>query len=188
MGENSSPTSLPCTIRYTLFMYYSLHTIKEGKIIMSRVTAQSERIIEAPAQEVYAALIDYQNKRPSLLTPNFLDYAVEKGGVGEGTVVSYRLQAGGRERPYRMQVTEPAKGQTLMEKDLNSSLSTTWTLTPMQGGRATKVQVTTSWEGSSGMGGFFERTFAPMGLRRIYNQMLSQLAQTVQNQQSGAKM
>lgn len=154
---------------------------------MSRVTAQSERVIEAPPQEVYAALIDYQNRRPAILTPHFLDYAVESGGVGEGTVISYRLQAGGRERPYRMQVTETAKGQTITEKDLNSSLSTTWTLTPMQGGRATKVQVTTSWEGGSGVGGFFERTFAPMGLRRIYDQMLSQLAQTVQNEQSRAK-
>lgn len=179
------------THRFACHVLFDLHLSgneKEGKTIMSRVTAQSERIIEAPPAEVYATLIDYQNKRPSLLTPNFLDYTVEKGGVGEGTEVSYRLQAGGRERPYHMQVTEPAKGQTLTEKDLNSSLSTTWTLTPAQGGRATKVQVTTSWEGSSGMGGFFERTFAPMGLRRIYNQMLSQLAQTVQNQQSGAKM
>ena len=154
---------------------------------MSRVTAQSERVIEAPPQEVYAALIDYQNTRPAMLTPNFLDYTVEKGGVGEGTEISYRLQAGGRERPYRMQVTETVKGQTVTEKDLNSSLSTTWTLTPVQSGRATKVQITTSWEGGSGIGGFFERTFAPMGLRRIYDQMLSQLAQTVQNEQSRAK-
>jgi uncharacterized protein YndB with AHSA1/START domain len=153
---------------------------------MSRVSAQSERVIAAPPQEVYATLIDYQNKRPSILTPNFLDYTVEKGGVGEGTVISYRLQAGGRERPYHMQVTEPVRGQTLMERDLNSSLSTTWTLTPVQGGQQTKVQVKTSWEGARGIGGFFERTFAPMGLRRIYDQMLSQLAQTVQNQQSSS--
>jgi hypothetical protein len=57
----------------------------------------------------------------------------------------------------------------------------------VQGGRATKVRVTTSWEGGSGVGGFFERTFAPMGLHRIYDQMLSQLARIVQNEQSGAK-
>src|SRR5579884_3786956 len=156
-------------------------------MVMSRVTAQSKREIKAPPQKSSAALIDYQNTRPAMLTPNFLDYTVEKGGVGEGTEISYRLQAGGRERPYRMQVTETVKGQTVTEKDLNSSLSTTWTLTPMQGGRATKVQVTTSWEGASGVGGFFERTFAPMGLRRIYDQMLSQLAQTVQNEQGSTK-
>jgi uncharacterized protein YndB with AHSA1/START domain len=154
---------------------------------MSLVTAQSERVIDAPPAEVYAALIDYQNKRPSILTPNFLDYSVEKGGIGEGTVISYRLQAGGRERPYRMQVTETAKGQTLTEKDLNSSLSTTWTLTPVDGGQKTKVQIKTSWEGAGGVGGFFERTFAPGGLRRIYDQMLSNLAQTVKNEQGAKK-
>lgn len=154
---------------------------------MSLVTAQSERVIDAPPAEVYAALIDYQNKRPSILTPNFLGYAVEKGGVGEGTVISYRLQAGGRERPYRMQVAETVKEQTLTEKDLTSSLSTTWTLVPMQGGQETKVQIKTSWEGAGGVGGFFERTFAPGGLRRIYDQMLSNLAQAVQNQQSAKK-
>jgi hypothetical protein len=44
---------------------------------MNRVYAQSERVITAKPEEVYATLIDYQNKRPSILTPNFVDYSVE---------------------------------------------------------------------------------------------------------------
>ncbi len=128
---------------------------------MSRVHAQSERVITAKPEEVYTTLIDYQNQRPSLLPSNFLDYTVEQGGIGEGTVIRYRLQAARRERPYRMQIAEPIKGRVLTEKDTNSSLITTWTLTPVQDGELTKVRLASEWEGGSGVGGFFERIFAP---------------------------
>jgi uncharacterized membrane protein/uncharacterized protein YndB with AHSA1/START domain len=148
---------------------------------MSRVYAHSERLITARPEEVYAALIDYQNKRPYILTSNFLDYRVEEGGMGEGTVIRYRLQAAGRERPYHMRVAESVKGQMLTERDTNSSLVTTWTLTPVNNGQQTNVRLASEWTGGSGIGGFFERTFAPLGLRRIYADMLSQLAQMVQH-------
>jgi uncharacterized membrane protein len=148
---------------------------------MDRVYAQSERVITAKPEEVYATLIDYQNKRPSILTPNFVDYSVEKGGMGEGTVIRYRLQAAGRERPYRMRVAEPVKGQVLTESDTNSSLVTTWTLAPVKAGQQTRVRLASEWEGGSGIGGFFERVFAPLGLRRIYADILSRLAQVVRS-------
>ncbi|GCE19936.1 hypothetical protein KDK_37360 [Dictyobacter kobayashii] len=44
-----------------------------------------------------------------MLTPNFIDYTVEKGGKGSGTVISYLLQAANRERAYRMRVDEAVK-------------------------------------------------------------------------------
>lgn len=150
---------------------------------MAQVHAQSERVIAARPEEVYATLIDYQHKRPAILTPNFLDYTVESGGNGEGTVIRYRLQAAGRERPYHIQVSEPVKGKVITEKDTNSSLLTTWTLTPVQNGQQTKVQIASEWEGAGGIGGFFEKTFAPKGLQRIYDQMLAQLAQEVQGRE-----
>jgi hypothetical protein len=50
----------------------------------------------------------------------------------------------------------------------------------MKGGRKTRVSLTSEWEGGSGIGGFFERTFAPMGLRRIYDGILSMLASSMQ--------
>jgi uncharacterized membrane protein len=143
-------------------------------------------VITAKPEEVYATLIDYQNKRPYILTPNFVDYMVEEGGMGEGTVVRYRLQAAGRERPYRMRVAESVKGQVLTESDTNSSLVTTWTLTPVNNGQQTKVRLASEWTGGSGIGGFFERTFAPLGLRRIYVDILSRLAQMVQSPQENS--
>jgi hypothetical protein len=50
---------------------------------------------------------------------------------------------------------------------------TTWTVSPASEG--TQVQVETTWNGASGIGGFFERTFAPAGLKRIYDEQLIKL-------------
>ncbi|GLV59064.1 hypothetical protein KDH_58920 [Dictyobacter sp. S3.2.2.5] len=109
-----------------------------------------------------------------MLTPNFIDYRVEKGGKGSGTVISYLLRAANRERAYRMSVDEAVKGRVLTERDNNSSLVTTWVLSPVSGDK-TRVSVASEWEGGKGVGGFFERTFAPLGLRRIYGSMLTSL-------------
>ncbi len=142
---------------------------------MSRIIVQSEKVIAGKPADIYAILADYRERHPHLLTEHFQDYRVEEGGHGAGTVISFRLRAGGRERPYRMRISEPVPGQTLTESDLLSSLTTTWTLTPLEGGVGTRVRIATMWEGGSGIGGFFERTFAPLGLRRIYDQILATL-------------
>jgi uncharacterized protein YndB with AHSA1/START domain len=147
---------------------------------MSNIYVKSEQVIDAPPEKIYAALKDYRQLRPQILTPNFLDYRVKQGGVGKGTVIDYRLKATGRERPYHMQVDETVRGKVLTERDTNSSLITRWTLLPVKGGKKTQVSLSSEWEGSSGIGGFFERTFAPMGLRRIYGSMLSMLARSMQ--------
>ena len=137
-----------------------------------------ERTIPAPPAQVHAALADYHG-RPRILPASYLDYKVEEGGQGAGTVVSYRLRAGRRERPYRMEVAEPTPGVTLVERDRNSSLITTWILNTTAGGTATDLKLSTIWEGSGGIGGFFERTFAPRGLRRIHGQLLDRLTREV---------
>lgn len=147
---------------------------------MSRVRATSERIIAAKPETVYNAIKDYRTTRPQILTPNYLEYKVEKGGDGDGTVVRFRLQAAGRERPYHMNVIESKRGTEITERDTDSTLVTTWTVKPMSDGEQTKVRIATEWQGSGGMGGFFERTFAPLGLQSIYSKILSLLADEVQ--------
>lgn len=147
---------------------------------MGQVVAQTERLVAASPRRVRAFLADYRNNRPSILPPeHFLDYHVERGGDGAGTVISYRLRAGGRERPYRMRVEEPTEGGPLVERDTQSSLVTTWTLTPAEGGEHTLVGLASTWEGAGGIGGFFERIFAPRALRRIYDEVLERLSAAV---------
>lgn len=148
---------------------------------MSKVHVQSERIVAARPEEVYAALADYRLRRPQMLTPNFIDYKVEQGGHGDGTVISYRLHAANRERPYRLRVEEAVPGHVLLESDLDSSLVTTWSVAGLKDGLRTLVRVNTEWEGSRGVGGFFERTFAPLGLKSIYARMLELLTFIVQS-------
>jgi uncharacterized protein YndB with AHSA1/START domain len=139
---------------------------------MAKVVASAERGIDAPADEVYGYLAD-MGQHPRFLPPAFSDFQVEEGGIGTGTVTSFKLTAGGRTRSYRMRVTEPVPGQTLTESDASSSLTTTFTVTPRQG--TSLVSITTSWDGAGGIGGFFERTFAPRALRRLYLDELERL-------------
>ncbi len=145
---------------------------------MAQVVAQTERLVAASPQHVRAFLVDYQNNRPRILPPEyFRDYRVEQGGDGAGTVISYRLRAGGRERAYRMRVEEPTEGELLLEeRDTGSSLVTTWALSPEGVGEQTMVSLTSRWEGASGIGGFFERIFAPRALRRLYGEVLERLS------------
>ena len=146
---------------------------------MSHIHVGAEREIDAPPAEVYAFLANYRDKHPIILTSNFYDYVVDQGGIGAGTVIRYRLHAGGRERPYRMEIEEPETGRVLRERDTNSSLVTTWTVNQGATPDQSRVAVATDWQGGSGVGGFFERTFAPKGLRGIHTEMLNRLALTL---------
>ncbi len=148
---------------------------------MSRIIVKSERVVDARPEKVYEVLTDYQGKRPQMLTPNFLDYTVEQGGHGNGTIIRYRLRAARRERPYHIHVDESVKGKIITERDTNSSLVTTWALSPLKDGEQTKVQIVSEWEGRGGTKGFMERAFAPLGLSRIYGRMLSRLAPLVES-------
>ncbi|ORT58363.1 SRPBCC family protein [Streptomyces sp. CB03238] len=146
---------------------------------MAQVEATTERVIAADAETVFDALADYKETREKLLPEHFSEYEVREGGDGEGTLVRWKLQATSkRVRDCLLEVTEPTDGQ-LVEKDRNSSMVTTWTVTPAGEGRS-RVVVTTVWNGAGGIGGFFEKTFAPKGLGRIYDQVLAKLAAEVE--------
>jgi len=58
-----------------------------------------------------------------------------------------------------------------------SSFVSTWTVVASRAGSL--VTIESSWDGAGGIGGFFERRFAPLGLRRIYGHMLEKLASAV---------
>ena len=72
-----------------------------------------------------------------------------------------------------MHVAEPEPGRVITESDENSSLVTTFTVTPS--GEGSRVRISTSWEGAGGVGGFFERLFAPRVMRRMYADELAKL-------------
>ncbi len=143
---------------------------------MAQVTARTERTIDAPAERVRAALADYETVRPAILTDHYRDYRVEAGGHGAGSRVHWTLQATKkRVRDQLVEVSEPSADR-IVERDANSSMVTTWTVTPTGTDRSV-VTVETTWNGAGGIGGFFERTFAPRGLRHVYDDLLGRLEQ-----------
>jgi hypothetical protein len=141
---------------------------------MATVTASATRAVDAPPERVLEFLRDYRDGRARILPDNYSAYRVEQGGHGQGTVIGYHFAAGGRERDYRLAVEEDDGG--LFERDQLSSFVSHWSVAPALDGMGAQVTLESSWQGAGGIGGVFERTFAPLGLRRIYGEMLERLA------------
>lgn len=146
---------------------------RDRQAYVAKILVTAERTVDAPADTVYGYIADHRDHHPHFLPPAFSDFRVESGGVGAGTVTRFRVTAGGRSRDYRMTVAEPEPGRVMTETDANSSLVTTWRVSP-QGDKST-VQLSTSWDGAGGIGGFFERMFAPRAMRSIYSDELNRL-------------
>jgi hypothetical protein len=144
---------------------------------MGSIRVSAEGRVEAPAETVFGYLADMRGHRPRFLPPAFSGFQVESGGVGAGTITRFTVNAGGHRRVYRMRVTEPEPGRVLVESDTNSSLVTTTTVTP--DGSASRVRISTTWDGAAGAGGFFERLFAPRVMQGIYADALERLLRAV---------
>jgi Polyketide cyclase / dehydrase and lipid transport len=140
---------------------------------MARNVVSTQAAVDAPAEAVYRYIADMQDHHPHFLPPAFSGFTVESGGVGAGTITRFTMTAGGRTREYRMKVAEPEPGRVLTESDMNSTAVTTFTVSPQ--GSASRVTISTAWDGAGGIGGVFERMFAPRVLRGIYADELKRL-------------
>ncbi|GAA4386482.1 SRPBCC family protein [Tsukamurella soli] len=145
---------------------------------MAQVTATQSVTVAAAPEKVLAALSDYFTTRPQILPEQYLDYKVVEGGQGAGTVASWTLQATAK-RSRSVAATVAVVGSTITETDANSSMVTTYTVAPA-GPASSIVTTTTSWKGAGGIGGFFEKTFAPKGLNRIQAALLGNLKNLVE--------
>jgi hypothetical protein len=134
--------------------------------------AAATQSVGAPPERVREFLRDYRTSRPRILTSQYRDYKVEEGGIGEGTVIAYTFASPGRSREFRLRVEESDEG--LFERDVESTFVSNWTVDPVATGSSVTLEA--SWESAGGIGGFFERLFAPMSLRRTYGQVLQKLA------------
>jgi uncharacterized protein YndB with AHSA1/START domain len=148
---------------------------------MARNVVSTEAAVDAPAETVYRCIAD-MHEHPRFLPPAFSDFTIESGGVGAGTITRFTMTAGGRTREYRMKIAEPEPGRVLSESDMNSTAVTTFTVDP-QGGAAL-VKISTEWDGAGGIGGVFERMFAPRVLRGIYADELKRLDAYAREQRS----
>jgi len=140
---------------------------------VAQIRVAAERPIAAPAEHVYRYLADYREHHPRFLPPAFSDFQVEQGGIGAGTVIRFRLRAGGRSQVARQRVAEPVPGRVLSEADLDDpSLVTTFTVMP--DGDRCRVLIETTWQ-RAGVRGLVERLLAPRVLRPLYADELARL-------------
>ncbi|MBS1692549.1 MAG: SRPBCC family protein [Actinobacteria bacterium] len=144
---------------------------------MGQVSAASTVMIDAAPEAVLAAVADYRTVRPKILSAHYSGYQVLEGGVGAGTVATWKLQAT-ESRVRDVTARVDVAGHTVIEKDANSSMVTNWTVAPA--GAGSSVTVKTSWTGAGGVKGFFEKTFAPLGLRKIQAEVLANLKTEVE--------
>ncbi|WP_158167459.1 SRPBCC family protein [Mycolicibacterium smegmatis] len=144
---------------------------------MGQVSAVSTVLINAEPAAVLAAISDYQTVRPKILSSHYSGYQVLEGGQGAGTVATWKLEAT-KSRVRDVKATVDVAGHTVIEKDANSSLVSNWTVAPA--GTGSSVNLKTTWTGAGGVKGFFEKTFAPLGLRRIQDEVLENLKKHVE--------
>lgn len=145
---------------------------------MGQVKATSTVLIQAEPAKVLDAVADYTTVRPKILSPQYSEYEVLEGGQGQGTVAKWRLQAT-ESRVRNVQVNVDVAGHTVIEKDANSSMVINWTVAPA--GPGSSVTVTTTWTGAGGVKGFFEKTFAPLGLKKIQGEVLDNLKKELES-------
>ena len=116
---------------------------------MARNVVSAEATVDSPADMVYRYLADMRDHHPRFLPAAFSDFQVESGGV--------RSRA--------------RTGRVLTESGMDSSAVTTFTVRG----------VARCWSGSpllgmlQGIGGLFERMFAPRVLRAIHADELKRL-------------
>jgi hypothetical protein len=145
---------------------------------VGQVSASQSIDITAAPDTVIGALADYNDVRPAILPAHYRDYKVISGGNGDGTVVHWILQAT-EKRQRDVQATVSVTPDTVTERDANSTMVTTYTVAPS--GSGSRVTTTTTWKGAGGIGGFFEKTFAPKGLNRIQAEVLGNLKKRLEN-------
>jgi Polyketide cyclase / dehydrase and lipid transport len=145
---------------------------------MGQISASSSVLINAAPATVLDAVADYRNVRPKILSPRYRDYEVLQGGQGQGTVARWKLQAT-KSRVRDVQANVDVAGHTVIEKDANSTMVTNWTVTPA--GTGSTVTMKTTWQGAGGVAGFFEKTFAPLGLRKIQDEVLANLRKQLES-------
>jgi hypothetical protein len=144
---------------------------------MGHVGAASTILINAEPATVLSAVADYRGVRPKILSAHYRDYQVLQGGQGQGTVASWKLQAT-KSRVRDVRASVDVAGHAVIEKDANSTMVTNWTVAPA--GPGSSVTMTTTWAGAGGVKGFFEKTFAPLGLKKIQAEVLANLKKEVE--------
>lgn len=144
---------------------------------MTQHTISASALIPAPPDQVYTIIADYRDGHPHILPkPHFVGLAVEQGGIGTGTVIRFQMRLLGRIQTFRATITEPEPGRVLVETDLQTGATTTFTVDARDGAQQSAVTITTTMTVREGLLGRLEAWLSTRLLRPIYVRELAQLA------------
>jgi len=140
---------------------------------VARIVASAEGTVEAPADTLYRYIADMRDHHPRFLPPGVLGLP---GRVRwRGRRHDHAAQAdGGRAYPQvpdEDHRARPGPGPDRVRHRLQRGHH----LHGLPQGTASLVQISTAWDGAGGIGGLFERMFAPRVLRAIFTDELSRL-------------
>lgn len=140
-------------------------------------TVRASARIDAPPARVYGIIADYRNGHPYILPRQFRNLVVEAGGIGTGTIIRFEVRAFGMTRTLRAAITEPQPGRVLVESNVEGDSSvTTFTVEPVEGGRACEVTIETRLGTKPGILGSIERVMSSRLLKSLYREELALLA------------
>ncbi len=156
---------------------------------MKQISVKEAAVLDARPEDVYATIADYRNGHPHILPKeNLYDLRVEQGGHGAGTIIRFKSKVLGVERAFYQRVSEPEPGRVLVEQDIDSpqNFVTTFTVTPVEQGQKSHVEIATMLNASSGLAGIVEQVMVPRINVSIYRKELKQL-EAVARERAGAK-
>lgn len=149
---------------------------------MAQHEISASALIQSPAELVYAIIADYHNGHPLILPkPYFVSMQVEQGGIGSGTVVSWKMKLMGTLREFRAVITEPEPGRVLVETNDGGGAVTKFVVDPRNGGQAAVVTISTSVVIRDGILGKLEGWMTTNLLHPIYVKELEQLNMVAAN-------
>lgn len=154
---------------------------------MGQISARAVDILDVRPENVYATIADYHEGHPGILPrKNLYDLQVEQGGYGAGTVIRFKSRILGVEQSFHHRVSEPEPGRILVEQDIEpgQNLTTTFTVTPLDDGKKSQVEIRTTLNASSGLRGLVERLLVPLVNPPIYRKELKLLEAVAQQRAS----
>ena len=144
---------------------------------MAAQEIKASRIIQAATEKVYAIIADYHDGHARILPkPYFVSMDVEEGGYGAGTVIRFQMKLMGRLQTFRAEITEPEPGRVLVETDIDTGTTTTFTIEEHAQAQTSRVTIRTVTQVRDGLFGAVEGWLTVRLLQPIYRKELDQLA------------
>ena len=139
----------------------------------SRYVVSATAVLTAPPHRVYETIANYHTGHPRILPKAFSGLVVERGGIGDGTVIRFQMAILGRTQSLRAEITEPEPGHMLVETyvDGNDAVTTFVVDTGAHEGESV-VTIKTEMTARRGLSGVVERFLAKRALMRVYAEEL----------------